>query len=43
MALVLSPFKSAFNASENKDSTSGIFLDLNKEKKWRITTPEIIK
>tara|TARA_X000000950_G_scaffold288227_1_gene403997 strand:- start:1983 stop:2084 length:102 start_codon:yes stop_codon:yes gene_type:complete len=32
MALLLSPFKSAFKASENKDSTFGVFLDLNKEK-----------
>jgi len=32
MDLLLSPFRSAFNASENKDSTSGVFLDLNNER-----------
>jgi len=32
MALLLSSFNSAFNASEKRDSTFGVFLDLNKEK-----------
>ena len=43
MALLLSSFNSAFSASEKRDSTLGVFLDLNKEKNWKITTPEEIK
>ena len=43
IALLLSPFKSAFNASENKVSTFGVFLDLNKEKNRKIITPAKIK
>ena len=42
MDLSFSPFKRAFNASENKNSTFGVSFDLNIDKSFRMVTPEKI-
>ena len=43
IALFLSPVKRALSASENRNSTLGVFFDLKKEKKLKIVAPiEII-
>ena len=40
--LFFSPFKRAFNASENRNSTSGVSLDLNIGKNLKMVTPKKI-
>ena len=40
--LFFSPFKRAFNASENRNSTFGVSLDLNMGKNLKMVAPKKI-